>query len=377
MAVKLSNDEFIRRINELNKGYIIRGEYINSHTEIEMECALGHIWPASPSNLYHNKSGCPYCAGKKVWRGYNDLWTTRPDVAVLLKNPNDGYVYTKGSSKKVHFVCPDCGAVDEKCIDMVCRYGFACKSCSDGISYPNKFGRSLLKQLPISGHICEFSPEWASGRIYDNYFEYDSKLYILEMDGALHYEEISPSSLSLQDRQNIDKAKDIMAMEHGINIIRIDCKKSNCDYIKNNIINSELGSIFNLSCVDWGLCDFDAHKNLIKEVCELYNSGVNDLHDIKDLLNISMCTTRQYLQDGAKFGWCDYTVEKSRKLGMTKLHTPINLVDQEGNIIMRFEGITICIKEMRELYGATLNSPNIVKSCKTGKPYKGFRFQYV
>jgi hypothetical protein len=43
LPVKLSNDEFIRRINELNKGYIIRGEYINSYTDIEMECELGHM----------------------------------------------------------------------------------------------------------------------------------------------------------------------------------------------------------------------------------------------------------------------------------------------------------------------------------------------
>lgn len=30
---------------------------------------------------------CPVCAGKKVLIGYNDLWTTHPEVAKLLKDP--------------------------------------------------------------------------------------------------------------------------------------------------------------------------------------------------------------------------------------------------------------------------------------------------
>lgn len=30
---------------------------------------------------------CPVCAGKKVLVGYNDLWTTHPEIAKLLKDP--------------------------------------------------------------------------------------------------------------------------------------------------------------------------------------------------------------------------------------------------------------------------------------------------
>ena len=114
MAVKLTNEEFIKRVNEKNKGFIVRGTYIDSITGVEVECSQGHIWYPTPRNLLHSDSGCPYCAGKKPWIGETDLWTTRPDVARMLKNPDDGYRYTKGSSKKVDFICPDCGAINNK-----------------------------------------------------------------------------------------------------------------------------------------------------------------------------------------------------------------------------------------------------------------------
>lgn len=32
-------------------------------------------------------SRCPVCAGKKVLIGYNDLWTTHPEIAKSLKYP--------------------------------------------------------------------------------------------------------------------------------------------------------------------------------------------------------------------------------------------------------------------------------------------------
>lgn len=51
------------------------------------KCNLGHIYEASPNrrtNLSGRDSlvGCPYCGGKKVLKGFNDLLTHRLDVAL-------------------------------------------------------------------------------------------------------------------------------------------------------------------------------------------------------------------------------------------------------------------------------------------------------
>lgn len=377
MAIKLTQEEFDFRMQLLNNGIVALEPYAGNHVKIKFMCMYGHIWCATPSNVLHNKSGCPYCAGKRVLIGFNDLWTTRPDVARLLKDSMDGYRYVKGSKKKTDFRCPDCGTINNKNIDMVCRYGFVCQSCSDGVSYPNKFGRAFLDQLPVVNRQSEYSPSWANGRLYDNYFEYNGIKYILEMDGSFHYEEISSTKMSLEERRSIDALKDNLAIQHDIRMIRIDCRRSNCDYIKSNILSSDLNSIFDLSDIDWILCDIKSHKNLIKEVCELYNSGIHNLYTIKDMCHISIWAVRKYVQDGANFGWCDYTVEKSRAEGREKIMTPINVVDNVGSIVHNFSGINVCVDAFKKIYGVNLTSPNIIKSCQTFKPYKGFNFRYA
>lgn len=377
MGTKLTYEEFIDKANIKNKGFTIFGDYINATTGIETHCSFGHIWFPTPHNLMYDDSGCPYCAGKKAWRGETDLWTTRPDIAKMLKNPNDGYKYTKGSGKKVDFICPDCGAINNKVIDMVCRYGFVCNRCSDGVSYPNKFGRAVLEQLCGDNFQCEYHPDWAKPYSYDNYFEHNGEKYILEMDGAFHYQEFEYLHYSLESRKNSDMIKDELAKNHDIGIIRIDCRKSDCTYIKNNILNSKLNEIFDLSGVNWNLCDINAQKNLIHEVCRLYSEGMHDLSDIKNKLHISLWAVQKYIKIGSDAGLCDYTVEKSRQVGREKRMVAVEVVDDANNAIHQFHGIRECARLMEDLYHIKFNSANIIKSCKTYKPYKGFNFRYA
>ena len=46
-------------------------------------CERGHKWEAQINSRTNGERGCPYCAGKKVLEGYNDLATVNP--AVLSK----------------------------------------------------------------------------------------------------------------------------------------------------------------------------------------------------------------------------------------------------------------------------------------------------
>jgi hypothetical protein len=87
-------------------------------------------------------------------------------------------------------------------------------------------------------------------------------------------------------------------------IIRIDCLKSDKEYISNNICNSELKDIFDLSAIDWDLCDKKAQKSLVKESCDLYISGAYDLSTIANILHISVSSVRHYVKKGKDFGWC-------------------------------------------------------------------------
>ena len=73
-----------------------------SNKSVDWRCARGHEWSARVSER-SNGNGCPVCSGKSVLPGYNDLATTRPDLAVdALFDPT---TVTQFSSKKRPWRC--------------------------------------------------------------------------------------------------------------------------------------------------------------------------------------------------------------------------------------------------------------------------------
>ena len=58
-----------------------------SNTEVLWICENGHEWKARVADRAEGH-GCPYCAGHKVWRGYNDLATTHPYLAAEWSEKN-------------------------------------------------------------------------------------------------------------------------------------------------------------------------------------------------------------------------------------------------------------------------------------------------
>jgi len=80
----------------------------NSNKKAWWKCKKGHEWQAT-INSRNNGIGCPYCAGKKVLPGYNDLATTNPELALEWHpNRNESLsptMVTSGSHKKVWWKC--------------------------------------------------------------------------------------------------------------------------------------------------------------------------------------------------------------------------------------------------------------------------------
>lgn len=317
MSMKLTHEEFLNRLLQTNEHYIngelkIVGEYNGSDKPIECYCNIHKItWFPIPNNLWKG-SGCVYCGGMYTLKGFNDMWTTRPDVAALLQDPEDGYKYTAYSHKKTWFICPCCKSLNFKEINHVSAVGICCQHCSDGISYPNKFSRALLDQLPIDNYDCEYQPKWAKPYFYDNHFWYNGIEYILEMDGYLHFFERKYYQSTLEERQKKDAIKNELATQHGIHMIRIDCIKCEMEYIKKNILNSELSKIFDLSNINWELCDEKSQGNISKKACELYMSHIYSIDEISKILHVSKLTVRRYLNNGSKYGWCDYNSKKRK-----------------------------------------------------------------
>ena len=80
----------------------------NSEKKVWWKCNKGHEWQAIIGN--RNKGqGCPYCAGKKVLKGFNDLQTVNPTLAkewnFEKNNALTPTAVTTGSNKKVWWKC--------------------------------------------------------------------------------------------------------------------------------------------------------------------------------------------------------------------------------------------------------------------------------
>lgn len=74
------------------------------------KCEEGHEWEAVVSN-FASRPWCPYCSGRKVLPGFNDLFTTNPELIPFWSKSNtmDPTRTKSGSNKKVIWYCPECG----------------------------------------------------------------------------------------------------------------------------------------------------------------------------------------------------------------------------------------------------------------------------
>ncbi len=78
---------------------------------VKWVCDKGHTWEATVNKITNKTSlGCPYCAGQKVWKGFNDLKTKNPDVAAEWHPTKNGDLspgdVTVSSNRSVWWICP-------------------------------------------------------------------------------------------------------------------------------------------------------------------------------------------------------------------------------------------------------------------------------
>ena len=255
-------------------------------------------------------------------------------------------------------------------ISHLSNSGFGCRVCGDGVSYPNKFIRAMLNQLDVNNLKHEYQPEWAKPYFYDNYFEYNNISYILEVDGMQHLSDVGFMKTKLDEVIANDEIKNRLAVQHGIVVIRIDCRYSNFNYIKNSILNSELSKICDLSLVDWVLCESQSRCSLVDQVCSFYNSLPNvSVNDIAKHFSLSVSTVRKYLTIGNIIRLCDYVPKKK--------YQPVMAMNIMTNTVFHFNSITECVKEITNIYNIKISASSVGRVCRGEyESCKGFIFQY-
>lgn len=79
-----------------------------SGRKVWWKCQAGHEWQASITNRVKGRR-CPYCSGRSVLQGYNDLATTNPSLASEWHPTQNGNLLptmvSRGSTRKVWWIC--------------------------------------------------------------------------------------------------------------------------------------------------------------------------------------------------------------------------------------------------------------------------------
>lgn len=335
--------------------------------------------------------GCPCCSGKVLIKGINSFADKRPDLLIYFKDEEEAYSYMLGSHHIANLICPICDEERTMEMRMLAKQGFSCRNCGDSVSYPEKFIKSFLEQAKVN-YICQLSKKdfnWCDKYRYDFYAK-DFNC-IIEVNGSQHYDKCftNKDAYTLEQVKTNDKIKEELALKNGINYyVKIDCRKSNLETIKNGIINSNLCNILNISIedIDLNKCAIDANKNLMKEVCDFYNQH-NDMTPpmIASYFNISRVTIVEYLKRGAELGLCDYNVERAKieswlkasKVSAKKKSKQVKAYDNNNNFIGAFDNALKAKEYIDERYNVNLCTSSIQAVC-TGryKQHKGFIFKY-
>lgn len=118
--------------HELNVGLTSADFAAHSGKRVFWRCANNHVWDTTIHARTSHGENCPYCSGKRVLAGFNDLVTTHSDVAktwhTTLNQDIQPADVTFGSNKKVWWICSEKHPYQQTVKNRV--RGIGCPICS-------------------------------------------------------------------------------------------------------------------------------------------------------------------------------------------------------------------------------------------------------
>ena len=244
-------------------------------------------------------SGCPYCAGCAVLKGYNDLSTVSPRLADEWSKSNEltPSQVTAHSGKKVLWRCRVCGnewraVVADRMGGNGCPYCFK-KRLNERRMYREKSKAKRSERITIRGAKEGFMksiPRLAVGFYAERngimYFQMDDTCIGLplmawfpEKNGAI---EVSCLYIRRDHVSIPDKVKDDLCRKSGIRLVRIinstepvheDCICIRCPFGSNEILSAVLSKAFEI--LGYRL-DIDIERDM-EQLKEYYRTGRADM----------------------------------------------------------------------------------------------------
>lgn len=100
-------------------------------------CPIGHSYKMVVAKRTSRGDGCPFCSGRRTIRGFNDLFTTNPELENewdYEKNNIDPYSISKGYDKKIWWRCSKCGYSFSASPNTRTSQNSGCSQCKGGVS---------------------------------------------------------------------------------------------------------------------------------------------------------------------------------------------------------------------------------------------------
>jgi hypothetical protein len=109
-----------------------------SHKRFTWKCEVGHVWNSILNSRISSGAGCPICSGHKTLKGFNDLATTHPLVAIEADGWDPSTVQ-KGTRERKTWKCSE-GHRWKNSPNSRTNMNAGCPSCASSGFDPNQPG---------------------------------------------------------------------------------------------------------------------------------------------------------------------------------------------------------------------------------------------
>lgn len=374
--LKRTTVQFIAELKEKNKHDLtILSEYTGIEEPIFYRCNVCGQESSKTAHALLKGGGCSFCTGREIRKGYNTFGDLYPDIVKYFDDPEEAYKHSAGSKKKAKLKCPICFQTYEIEFYRLKKTGFHCSFCNK-MTYPNKFLRVLLQELPEITDV-EFEKTFSIDKQlirYDGFFHYQDKIFIIEMNGGQHYYSCSFNNGDVKNQQNKDSFKEVFAKKNNYIFIPINCKISDFNYIKQNICDSILKEYFDLKHLNWiKMYQQINDYSLLNQLCSDYENNYITVKELSQKYQIDRHIVIRMLKLGASLGLCSTYLkeEKARKVGVKTI-----AYDDKHNYIGTYPSAAFCAKELNERYNLDFRA-NSISHVLAGaqKTHRNFYFE--
>lgn len=194
----------------------------NSTSKVWFECLRCHESYMATINSFNRGSRCPFCAGKKVKEGLNDLATTHPHLAEEWDYRSNGdrrpQNVTHGSDEKVWWICNK---------GHTWRAAISSRAGGSGCPVCQKESQISLSEKTFAFYLSRSFPDLIENVRLPELGKKELDIYVPSLRLAVEYD-----GHQFHRNQKKDLAKDALCAKNGITLIRI--REEGCPKYESN-----------------------------------------------------------------------------------------------------------------------------------------------